>query len=91
MKDFKTGAGIAAAVATIALASLSVPASAQGYGKKEAKLEHCYGVNACKGQSDCNTAKNECKGLNECKNQGFKELTAAQCAAQGGSLTPPKK
>ena len=89
MKDFKTGAGIAAAVAAIALASLSQPASAQG--KEEAKLEHCYGVNACKGQSDCHTAKNECKGLNECKSQGFKELTAAQCVAQGGTLTPPKQ
>lgn len=90
MMDFKTGAGIATTVAALALVSLAMPASAQGYGKKEAKVEHCYGVNACKGQSDCHTAKNECKGLNECKGHGFKEMTAAECAAKGGSLTPPK-
>ncbi len=51
---------------------------------------HCYGINTCKGTSDCKTAKNECKGQNDCKGMGFKELTAKQCRkAAGGSLTAP--
>ena len=31
----------------------------------------CTGVNACKGQSACKTAKSSCKGMNACKGQGF--------------------
>jgi hypothetical protein len=28
--------------------------------------------------------------MNDCKGQGFKELAAKACTAQGGSLTEPK-
>ena len=31
----------------------------------------CTGVNACKGQSACKSAKSSCKGMNACKGQGF--------------------
>jgi hypothetical protein len=47
-----------------------------------------YGVNSCKGQSDCKSGNHDCKGLNDCKGQGFKDLTADQCKAQHGSQTP---
>lgn len=89
MNSSRTAGGLAAAAALIALSSaaISSPAFAQGAG--EAKAVHCYGVNSCKGTSDCKTAKNECKGLNDCKGHGFKELTAQACKAQGGSLTAP--
>jgi hypothetical protein len=50
-------------------------------------VAHCYGINTCKGTSDCATASTSCKGQNECKGQGFKAITKASCAAQGGSLT----
>ena len=46
----------------------------------EAKVK-CEGVNACKGQSSCKSAKNSCKGMNSCKGQGFLDLTKAQCDA----------
>ena len=57
---------------------------------EEAKVVHCYGINTCKGSSDCATASNSCKGQNTCKGQGFKALTEKECKAQGGSLTEPK-
>ena len=47
----------------------------------------CYGVNSCKGQSDCKSGGHACKGQNSCKGHGFKDLTAQQCSAQHGSTT----
>ena len=86
MMTLKTGASIAATAALLALsgAAVSTPSFAQGANV------HCYGVNSCKGQSACKTAKNDCRGMNSCKGQGFKEMTARACAAAGGSLTEPK-
>lgn len=82
MITIKSGAGIAATAALLALAANTIPTASFA----QAKL-HCYGVNSCKGQSACKTAKNECRGQNSCKGQGFQELTARECAAAGGSLT----
>lgn len=89
MITIKTGASIAATAALIALTAVTPTAPAFARHGAEAKV-HCYGVNTCKGTSDCKTAKNECKGQNECKGHGFKELTAKQCSADGGSLTAPQ-
>ncbi|USI73496.1 BufA2 family periplasmic bufferin-type metallophore [Sphingomonas morindae] len=74
----------AAAAALIALsgAAISSPAVAGS-----AKQVHCYGVNSCKGTSDCKSGNHDCKGQNDCKGQGFKAETAKQCKADGGSLT----
>ena len=83
MINMKTGASVAAAAAFLALSAVAPTASA--FAKADAKV-HCYGVNTCKGTSDCKTAKNDCKGQNDCKGHGFKELTAKQCTAAGGSL-----
>ena len=82
MINIKSGAGIAAAAALIAL---SVPAATTS-SFAQARL-HCYGINSCKGQSACKTAANECRGQNSCKGQGFKELTARECVTAGGRLT----
>ena len=87
MSPVKSSATIAAAAALIALAGASLPATALA---KNAKLVHCYGVNACKGQSDCKSAGHDCKGMNSCKGQGFKDLGSKACTAQGGSLKAPK-
>jgi hypothetical protein len=54
----------------------------------EAKVA-CFGINACKGQSDCATPKNACKGMNSCKGQGFKYVTLQECQAQGGKVGKP--
>ena len=79
----KSGATLAAAAATLFLASsvvstVSTPANA-ATGK-------CMAGNACKGQSACKSAGNSCKGLNACKTQGFAMATEAQCKAKGGAM-----
>jgi uncharacterized membrane protein len=81
----------AAAVTAIGIAAptaLYAKHKAAAKPAKEAAV-HCYGINTCKGTSDCATAKTSCKGQNECKGQGFKALTASKCAAAGGSTTAP--
>lgn len=89
MNSSKTSLSFAAAAAVLAFANLAAtPAVAKD--TKSGELVHCYGVNSCKGSSDCKTAKHECKGHNSCKGTGFKELTAEACKAQGGSLTESK-
>lgn len=83
MTTRKSAAGIAASAALLAFAaaSMTTPTFAAE------PMVHCYGVNSCKGSSDCKTAKNECKGQNTCKGHGFKSMTAKECTAAGGSLT----
>ncbi|HEB76906.1 MAG TPA: hypothetical protein ENI90_00070, partial [Methylothermaceae bacterium] len=49
----------------------------------------CFGINACKGQSDCATPNNACKGMNQCKGQGFKYVSLKECEAQGGKVITP--
>lgn len=85
-----TGFSAAASAAIIAAATASAPTAAFAQGGASAKLVHCYGINTCKGTSDCKTAKNECKGQNACKGHGFKTLTTKACKAAGGSLTEAK-
>ncbi len=46
----------------------------------------CYGVNACKGQSACKTAKSSCKGQNACKGKGFEMMTKKACMEKGGKV-----
>ena len=69
MSKSVSGTAIAAAAALLFSVGSFTTASAD-----EAKV-HCDGVNSCKGQSSCKSAKNSCKG------QGFKELTQKDCDA----------
>jgi uncharacterized membrane protein len=88
----KSRNGFAAAAATVALAlaSLQGAAHAADHSVQKEEVTRCYGVNSCKGQSLCATAKHDCKGLNDCKGQGVVVKTPTECAAAGGSLTEPK-
>jgi hypothetical protein len=52
---------------------------------------HCTGVNACKGQSACKSAKNSCKGMNACKGQGFLEMSKQECTAAKAKAASDKK
>ncbi|MBP8184855.1 MAG: hypothetical protein KAX95_03150 [Pseudomonas sp.] len=74
-----TGAALALAAAGL-FAGLSPQAMAE-----EAQV-HCYGINGCKGQNDCKTAKNACKGHGECKGQGWKTMSITDCKAAGGTV-----
>ncbi len=87
MITMKSGVSIAATAAILALSAAATPAFAKA---QKAEAVHCYGVNSCKGTSDCKTASNDCKGMNVCKGHGFKEMTAKACAKAGGSLTEAK-
>lgn len=73
-----TGLAIAAAAATLFAVAAAPDVQAQS-----AKVK-CHGVNACKGQSACKTAKSECKGHNACKGQGFKVMSEKACKEAGG-------
>jgi hypothetical protein len=77
------------AVAAPAPVPAATPTPAAPQPEKVAKV-HCGGVNACKGQSGCMTAKNSCAGQNGCKGQGYVELTADDCQAKGGKVLAEK-
>ena len=83
MSNVRSIANIAATAALFAVSATAMTAPAQA----SAKLVHCYGVNTCKGTSDCKSYNHDCKGLNSCKGMGFKAESAKKCKAQGGSLT----
>ncbi len=87
MTSIRSATSLAAAAALIALGSASIPTTVHA---TDAATVHCFGVNACKGQSDCKSGNHQCKGMNSCKGQGFKDLTTQACKARGGSLTAPK-
>ncbi|WP_295526456.1 hypothetical protein [Novosphingobium sp. Chol11] len=89
MINAKSGFALAANAALLAVALAAAPSPVLAK-KAAAEVVHCYGINTCKGSSDCAAGTHSCKGQNECKGQGFKALTTKECAAQGGSLTEKK-
>ena len=74
------GAAALLAIATLGIANPSHAADTEQPGR-------CYGVNSCKGEGACATAKNDCKGHNQCKGQGVVLKTPTECKALGGTLT----
>lgn len=88
MNTLNSGISVAATAAIIAVAAAATATPVMA--ADGAAQVHCYGINTCKGTSDCKSYNHECKGQNECKGQGFKTLTAKQCKAAGGSLTETK-
>lgn len=78
-----SGSSIAVAAVALAMSGISLaPANA-----KMAKSVHCVGVNSCKGQSACKSAKNACKGQNSCKGMGWlPEKSAKACHKLGGKV-----
>jgi uncharacterized membrane protein len=89
----KSRNSFASAAAVIALALAAVHGSAHAAdqsGSHQEQPGRCYGVNSCKGESLCATAKHDCKGLNDCKGQGVTVKTPSACIAAGGTLTEPQ-
>ncbi|MGV6816870.1 MAG: BufA2 family periplasmic bufferin-type metallophore [Thiotrichales bacterium] len=82
-------AAFAAAMSTGAMAVES-PAGSHGAAIGAGDKVHCYGVHACKGNSDCKTAEHACKGHNKCKGHGFKGMSAKACLDAGGVMADIK-
>ena len=80
-------AGLAGAAALLAIATLGIANPSHAADKDKEQAGRCYGINGCKGESQCATAKNECKGQNQCKGQGVTVKTPSECKAVGGTLT----
>lgn len=85
MSQIINGARMAAMAAAFATSAVAFAAGMPA-GVSASDTIHCYGVNACKGQADCKTAKNDCKGMNSCKGQGFKEMKASACVDAKGTI-----
>ena len=50
----------------------------------------CSGINSCRGQSFCATAKNACAGQNACKGKGWLKVSRRECSVKGGQVLPDK-
>ncbi len=88
--SIKSGVSLATAAALMALTAMAGSAHAAAPAAQKEQPGRCYGVNSCKGESLCATAKHDCKGLNDCKGQGVVVKTKSECLAAGGTLTEPK-
>jgi hypothetical protein len=90
MPTLKKATSLASAAAMFALSSLAhaaaAPAGSTGPAVGARDTVHCYGVNGCKGSSDCKTTQQECKGMNSCKGHGFKAMAANACLKRGGTI-----
>ena len=80
----KSAVAVASAAAALFAMGATVTTTAHAADMSSVK---CAGLNSCKGQSDCKTAKNECKGMNSCKGQGWNaKASAKECTAAGGTV-----
>lgn len=86
MKSKKKILGLTVATAAAIAFATAPMTSTVAYAAKKVP---CYGVNACKGKSQCKTAISDCKGKNTCKGHGYLMKTAKQCKKLDGSLKEP--
>lgn len=62
----------------------------KAHAKKHMKADkvHCFGINSCKGKSECAVeGKSGCSGKNACKGQGWVSVASAKkCTAKKGTV-----
>lgn len=74
-------------IATAAAALFSVASVPAAFAEEGDASVKCGGINACKGQSACQTAEHACAGQNSCKGKGWvKAASAEECEAKGGTV-----
>jgi hypothetical protein len=78
---------IATAVALLFITGGVVANADQSGGAVQVR---CSGINSCKGQSFCATAKNACAGQNACKGQGWLKVSREECLSERGHVLPDK-
>lgn len=84
---------LTAAIAGMMTASFAGAEEAKTKGEAksaEAETVQCYGVNSCKGKSECHTSTTSCAGANSCKGKGWIQMSAKDCASKGGTTTEAK-
>jgi hypothetical protein len=76
---------LAASAAALFAGTAAAPVyAAEDQGSTQVK---CMGINACKGQSKCQTASNACAGHNSCKGMGWLLSPSKEdCEKQGGKV-----
>jgi uncharacterized membrane protein len=79
----RSGSALAAAALTLAAGFVAFTAAPSQAGGEN---DHCYGVNACKGQASCKSLTHSCKGQNACKGRGWVNLNADECTKRGGMI-----
>ena len=70
----KSGAKMAMTAAVLLVSGATIIGAAMA----ETVKGRCFGVNGCKGQGNCKSAKNDCKG------QGWLEMLQNDCADKQG-------
>jgi len=84
MKNVTKGMIIAAAAASLFVGVANATDTA---GQNEQGTVHCFGINSCRGMSECNTATTHCKGMNKCKHKGWIYMkTEKECTDKGGKV-----
>ena len=59
--------------------------------KKDSGKVHCFGINSCKGKSECAVdGTSACTGKNACKGQGWISMTAKKCEKKKGTVLAAK-
>lgn len=89
MNTVRKASGIAMASAAAALFLAGCQTGSPNAGmSSEAKTAQvkCFGINACKGTTQCATATNACKGHNSCKGTGWMMTTQSTCDDKGGTV-----
>ncbi len=88
IREAMKGTAVAAAVFSLFAAGA---ARAADKPKEGAKVVHCGGLNACKGQGSCAGADNACKAHNSCKGLGWVEAKSEkECQDKGGTVLAAK-
>lgn len=83
--DMKKLANVIAAAAAFAFVTAPI---ASTIADAATKIK-CYGINKCKGKSQCKTASGNCKGKNNCKGQGYLMKTEKACKKLHGMAEAP--
>lgn len=78
-----SGIAIATAAASLFLAGMGATTAVVA---EEAPVK-CFGVNACKGTTQCGTSTNACAGQNSCKGSGWLMMPEKECSDKGGKTT----
>jgi uncharacterized membrane protein len=84
MNTLHSGISFAASAAIVAVAAAAT--ATPSVAADHAKQVHCYGINTCKGTSDCKTAHNDCKGHEQLQGAGLQDDDAG--AVQGRRRQP---